>query len=143
MGIGKLIKKYLCVACVCFTLITAVYMLIMMITNPDPNEHAAAEAYRIVLFFIFSVCFAIANAILSIEKIYGAVRYLAHYAICAFAFYVCFLLPMNYPSRELIGVFLFTFFYVIVMAIVGIFRSKLKKNREATATYTKQFSKKK
>ena len=146
MEIGKLIKKYLCVACVCFTLITAVYMIIMAIAYP--KEEAFVKAYEVVLFFVFSILFAAANAVLTIEKINGPLRYFIHYVICAFAFYTCVLLPrsensVNPSSFAIIGVVFFTLIYVIVMVIIAAFRSRLRKNREVSAAYTSQFKKKK
>lgn len=146
MEIGKLIKKSLSVACICFTLITAVYMLIMTIAYP--SETAFVKAYEVVLFFVFSVLFAIANAILSIEKINGALRYFLHYVICAAAFYPCFLLPrsenaVNPTSFAIIGIVIFTLIYAIIMAVIAAFRSRLKKNRETMVAYTNQFKNKK
>ena len=143
MEIGKLIKKCLCVACVCFTLLTALYMLIMVLHYPD-DESVPVEASRVVLFFVFSLLFAIANTILSIKQLNGALRYILHYVICVFGFYSCLILP-SAPTTggAIIMAVLFTFVYVIVMAIIGLFKAKLKKNREVTDTYTKQFSTKK
>ena len=143
MEIGKLIKKSICVACICFTLITAAFMLIMMLIYPN-DENVLVDAFSVVLFFVFSVLFAGANALLSIEKINGAVRYFIHYIICVFAFYTCFLLPYTTStSASVILVAVFSVLYVIIMVIIGAFKSKLKKNREATLTYTNQFKQKK
>ena len=143
MEIGKLIKKYLCVACVCFTIITAVYMLIMTLIYLG-DDSVPVEAPHVVLFFVFSVLFALANAILSIKTIHAAVRYFLHYIICVFGFYSCIMLPVSPTNAAaLIMSFLFTFFYVIVMVIIAVFKSRLKRNRETTVTYTKQFSNKK
>ena len=142
MGIGKLIKKYLCAACVCFTVVTAIYMLIMVLIYPE-DDKVLVEASSVVLFFVFSVIFSTANAILSIEKINAPLRYVAHYLLCVFGFYTCLLLPYATTGAAIIFSVVFTFFYVIVMVIIGVFRSRLRKNREATAAYTKQFNKKK
>ena len=143
MGIGKLIKKHLCHACVCFTLITAVYMLIMLLIYPE-DEAVLVEASSIILFFVFSVFFGMANTILSIDAIPSALRYVLHYIICIFAFYTCLILPYSSTVGAAVVICIaFSFLYAIVMVVIGIFRAKLKKNREATATYTKQFSKKK
>ena len=146
MEIGKLIKKYLCVACVCFTIITAVYMAIMAIVYLD--ETPLVRAYEVVLFFVFSLLFSIANAILSFEAINAPLRYFVHYLICAFAFYTCVLLPRsennyNPAGFAIIGTVLFTVVYVITMVLISVFKSRLKKNREASVAYTAQFKKKK
>ena len=102
------------------------------------------EASSVVLFFLFSVLFAAANTIMSIKAISPALRYVLHYIICVFAFYTCLILPYSSTVGAAIVICIaFSFLYAIVMVVIGIFRSKLKKNREATATYTKQFSKKK
>ena len=118
-------------------------MLIMLLIYPE-DETVLVEASSIILFFVFSMLFGVANTILSIDAIPSALRYVLHYVICIFAFYTCLILPYSSTVGAAIVICIaFSFLYAIVMVIIGIFRSNLKKNREATATYTKQFSKKK
>ena len=142
MEIKKLIKKMLSMACICFTVITAVYMLIMQITYVD--ETVLVEADRVLLFFVFSLLFAIAAAVLSFKKLHSALRYVIHFLICVFGFYTCFLLPTGMRDSFMItGVVIFTICYVGVMAIIGLFKSRLKANREDSIAYTNQFKHKK
>lgn len=140
MEISKLIKKTLSLACICFTAITAVYMLIMQITYVD--ETVLVEAERVLLFFVFSLLFAIATSVLGIVNLHAALRYIIHFLICVFGFYTCFLLPTGMRGSFMItGVVLFCIGYAIVMGVIAIFKARLKANREKAVEYTKQFKK--
>ena len=102
---------------------------------------AAVEAGRVLLFFVFSLLLSLANALLSIEKIHLALRYIFHYAISTFGFWVCFCVPnkMNF-SRTLVGIVIFTLIYAIIMCIIGIFKRRFKKVQKSEKKYEKQFS---
>lgn len=142
MDIKKLIKKVLNSSCIYFTVITACYILILQITNVSDGA-AAVEAIRVLLYFIASILLAIANVIYSIKKIPSAARVIIHYLICVFAFYACFLLPVNMRTSFMVtGIVIFTAVYAVVMGLIAIFISRLKKNREQSAEYTSQFTKK-
>ncbi len=144
MEIKKLIKKTLVSACVIFTVITALYMLILQIMNIS-DESAAVEAGRVLLFFVFSLLLALANMLLSIKAIHTAVRYAAHYIIATFGFWTCLCLPNDKmdASDTLVGIVLFTVGYAIVMAIYAFIKSRLKKAVKSEEKYEKQFSGKK
>ena len=143
MEIKKLIKKTLVSACVIFTVTTALYMLILQIMNIS-DESAAVEAGRVLLFFVFSLLLALANALLSIKSIHTALRYAAHYIIATFGFWTCFCLPNSMDaSKTLVGIVLFTVGYAIVMAIYAFIKSRLKKAVKSEDKYEKQFSGKK
>lgn len=142
MDVKKLIKKILNSSCIFFTVITALYMLIMQIINAS-EESACIEAERVLLFFIFSLLLSIANALFAIKAIHSALKYLLHYLISAFGFWTCFCIPtdMN-ASRTLVGMVLFTVVYAIIMAVTRIFTYRLNKakNKEKNEKYEKQFS---
>lgn len=140
MNIKKLIKKALVSACVIFTIITAAYMLVLQIINISENS-AAVEAGRVLLFFVFSCLLAIANAILSINKIHTALRYIIHYAIFIFAFSVCFCIPnkMN-ATKIIIGITLATIGYCLVMLLISVFKKRFFKSKAEPEKYEKQFS---
>ena len=139
MGISNIIKKALNLSCIYFTIITACYLLILQFSNVSGGE-AAVEASRVLLFFVASVLFAIAGGIGSIEAISKPVRVIIHYVIFLFAFWSCFILPVNMlPSFAFTGLVLFSIGYAIVMALIYIFKSRLKKNRSETEAYKKQF----
>ena len=142
MEINKLIKKTLCASCIYFTVISAVYMLILRIINV--GDTAAVEADRILLFFLFSLLFSVANTIKSIKRINSALRNIAHYIICLFSFYACFMLPTNMRlSFVFTGLVIFTVAYLIVVSSIAIFKSRLNSNKEKSLSYSNQFKKKK
>ena len=139
MGIGKTIKKCLVSACIYFTVIVAGYMLILQVTNIDDGV-AAVEAPRVLLYFLFSLMLSAANFIRAIPKINGALGYAIHYVICVFAFYTCFMLPVNMRGSFMVtGVIIFTLLYVIFMALIAFFKARLRTNRAIEDKYTKQF----
>ena len=95
-------------------------------------------------FFFFALIVSLANAIFSVKLIPTAFRYIIHYVLCAFAFYLCVLFPVNtssYASFVLIGLSLFTVVYVIVCVLISIFKSKAQQKKEKKETYKNQFSK--
>lgn len=143
MDLKKLIKNALVSACVIFTVITAVYMLILQIQNISSNA-AAVEAGRVLLFFVFSVLLSIANLILAIKPLHVFLRYLFHYIICAFGFWSCFCLPNSMDaSKTLVGIVLFSIAYAVIIAIYVFCKSRIKKSKESEQKYEKQFSGKK
>ena len=142
MEIKKLIKKALNLSCIYFTIITACYILILQLANISDGD-AAVEATRVLLYFLASVLISVAHTIYSIKKLHMAARVIIHYLICVFAFYTCFLLPVNMRASFMFtGTVIFTVVYAIAMGIVALFRARLKKNRELSAEYQSQFSKK-
>ena len=68
MELKKLFKKLLNSTCIVFTVVTAVYMLVLQLVNITDSD-AAVEAGRVLLFFVFSLLLSIANALFTIEKI--------------------------------------------------------------------------
>ncbi len=140
MELKKLFKKLLNSACIIFTVVTALYMLVLQLINITDAE-AAVEAGRVLLFFVFSLLLSIANTLLSIEKIHLALRYLSHYVITTFGFWSCFCLPnkMN-MSRAFVGIVIFSLIYAVIMIIVGVFSRRFKKATKPEKKYEKQFS---
>ena len=83
-----------------------------------------------------------AQGLYRVPKLHGAVRLIAHYAILALAFYLCFLLPASMTaSQVLIGLFAFTVIYAIVMGVAAFFRARFRANAEQEAPYASQFKK--
>ena len=145
MYVKKLIKKTLNSTCIFFTIITALYMLIMLIINVSDGS-AQIEAERVLLFFVFSLLLSIANALVKAKAIHIALRYLIHYLICAIGFWLCFCLPNKMDaSKTLVGIVLFSILYAIIMTLRGIFSRRFKKikQKESNEKYEKQFSGKK
>lgn len=145
MDVKKLIKETLNSTCIFFTIITALYMLIMLIINVSDGS-AQIEAERVLLFFVFSLLLSIANALVKAKAIHIALRYLIHYLICAIGFWLCFCLPNKMDaSKTLVGIVLFSILYAIIMTLRGIFSRRFKKikQKESNEKYEKQFSGKK
>ena len=142
MDIKKLIKKAICAACVYFTIICAVYMLCMLIITPG-EDSPAIEAERVLLFFVFSSLWAIADALRSIKAINAALGRVLHFIICLFAFYSCFMLPVNMGGAQVLtGVVIFSIVYGAAVALKSFFGSRLRRNREVSEEYVGQFKKK-
>lgn len=143
MELKKLFKKLFNSACIIFTVVTASYMLVLQIMNIADSE-VAIEAGRVLLFFVFSLLLAIANTLLSVEKIHSALRYILHYVITTFGFWTCFCIPNDMTSSQtLVGIVIFSIVYAIIMIIIDIFARRLKKAQAKEQKYEKQFSVKK
>ena len=143
MDLKNIIKKIFISTCCIFTAATVLYCIIVALMNPSA-ERILFEATRIVLFFFFALIVSIANAILGIKQIPTVFRYIIHYLLCAFAFYLCLLFPIQSlaaPSFVLIGLSLFTVCYVIACAAIYVIKSKIQRKKEKKETYTAKFSK--
>ncbi len=142
MDIKQFIRKYINAACVYFTLITFLYMLCMAFINIS-DDSPAVEASRVLLFFIFSVLWSIADAIRAFKRIPAVLGRVIHFVICIFAFYACFMLPVRMlPSNILSGLVIFTLVYWVILGIKTFFASRLQRNREQAEPYQGQFKKK-
>lgn len=141
MNIKQTVKKTLTDACVLFSLITAVYALIVWLTYVKQDQ-VLLEAGRTVLFFVFSLLVSIANSIYRAKSIGGALRFLLHALISTLAFYLCFLLPLSMPGKSVfVGLVVFWLVYFLVMGILASISSRFRKNREATEEYKSQYKK--
>ena len=143
MDLKSIIKKLYINTCIIFTIATVLYCILVGIINSDADE-ILFEATRIVLFFFFALIVSLANAVHSVKLIPAPLRYIIHYILCAFAFYLCVLFPVNttsYAGFVLIGLSLFTVAYVLANVLISIFRSKKQRKQEKKETYTKRFSK--
>jgi glucan phosphoethanolaminetransferase (alkaline phosphatase superfamily) len=140
MDFKLLIKKYINRACIYFTFIAAAYMLLMVFINQS-DDSPAIEAYRLLLIFIFSFLFAFADAVRSIKQIPSTLGRIIHFVIVIFACYACFMTEML-PKTVLTGLIIISFIYWISLGIKSFFSSRLKKNREASQSYQKQFKNK-
>ena len=138
------IKKLLTTACVYFTLVMLVYMIIAAIMNVN-DDKLLLEAGRTVLFFFFSMLWAAANTILSIKQWGMGLRISLHYILMLLAFFLFLLLPLANLSAPgyLIGFVMFSAIYAATMGIIHLFKSKYKTNVESTEQYKQQYPKKK
>ena len=135
--IKKIIKRTFNSTCIIFTVITAVYMLILQIINMTKLS-ASVEAYRVLLFFIFALLLSCANTILTIDKLHSAARYMFHYLICVLGFWLCFCLPNKMRMATVfVGIVFFTIGYAIVMPIIATFKRRLAKSKAAPQKHEK------
>ncbi len=137
----KFIKNLLTRSCVYFTLIMLAYIIIAAVINVT-DDNLLLNAGRTVLFYVFALLLSLANGILSIGRLSGALRLILHYLIVMFAFYACLMLPLSMrASGIIVGLVIFTIIYFVVVGIVAIFRSKFRKNLEKSQDYQKQYHK--
>ena len=143
MDLKSIIKKIFISTCVIFTIATVFYCILVAIINHSANE-ILFEGTRIILFFLFALIISLANTVFGIKQIHTALRYVIHYILCALAFYLCVLFPIettSAPSFVLIGLSLFTVIYVLASAALVIIKSKIQRKKEKKETYTAKFSK--
>ena len=141
MNIKQTVKKILTDACVLFSLITAVYALVVWLVYVN-QERVLIRADLVTLFFVFSLLVSGATAIYRSQWLSGALRLLIHFVICTIAFYACFLLPLSMPgSSVVVGMVFFALAYGLVMLVIAGLSARFKKNKEATEEYTAQYKK--
>ncbi len=115
------------------------YIIIAEIVNVD-YDTLLLEAGRTVLFFVFALLLAFANTLLKLERISSKIRILIHFAVTAFAFYACFMLPISMKaSSVLVGLVIYTVVYFIIFGIITLFKSKYRSNTEKAEKYEKQY----
>lgn len=142
MNIKNTVRKIITEACVLFSLITAVYALIVYLIFVDQPQ-VLMDAGRVLLFFVFSVLFSVAGGIYRIKQLAAALRLLIHFLICTLAFYLCFLLPVPMtPSAVFVGMIFFVLIYFAVAGILALTLSRFRKAKEANTVYERQYSKK-
>ncbi len=142
MSPKQLIKKIITNACILFTVIIAIYSIIVAIIYVDDKE-VLISASRTLLFFVASVLISTANAIFSLPKINTVLRFAIHYIISAFAFASCFLLPIApIASTTFTVMALFTVVYIIGATIFAFFRARYKKKNAEISDYKSKFQKK-
>ena len=143
MDLKSIIKKIYISTCVIFTAVTVFYCILVALINSNADR-ILFEGSRIILFFLFALIISLANVVFGIKQIPTALRYIIHYFLCALAFYLCVLFPietLSAPSFVLIGLSLFTVAYVLASAAISIIKSKMQRKKENKETYTAKFSK--
>ena len=142
MNIKDALRKIMTEACVLFSFITAVYALIVYLVFVEQDQ-VLMDAGRVLLFFVFSVLFSVANGICRVKTLASALRFLIHFLISTLAFYLCFLLPVQMtPSAVFVGMILFVLGYFAVAGIFALIRSRFRKTKDANTVYERQYSKK-
>ena len=142
MNAKTFIKKALTNACVYFSVITAIYAIIVMIIYVD-DKQVLLDASRVLLFFLGSLIFSVANAIFKHTKLSSPAKLTVHFLLSLFAFYSCMMLPISpAPSTMLVGLSLFAVIYFITAAIIAVFSSRYKTKSNQSIEYKSQFRKK-
>ena len=117
-------------------------MIIQAIVNVS-DETLLLDAGRTALFFVFSLLLALANTVLTIDKLSTAFKVVIHFIIVMFAFYACLLLPLSMPASSVfVGLIFAAIVYAITMGLVALFRSRYKRISENHENYEKKFNKK-
>lgn len=143
MNLKSLIRKIFTQSCVCFTVVTAIYSLIVMVIHVDDVE-VLLDASRLMLFFVASVLFSIANVIFKIKKLHGALRLCIHFVLSAFAFYSCMMLPVSPDaSSAMVVLTCFTVIYFLAAALIAAFKARYRSRFEDKTEYKSQFQAKK
>ena len=125
-----------------FTVIAAIYSLIVMIIYVD-DDQVLLDASRLLLFFVASVLFSCANGLFKLKKLNGALRIIIHYLLTLFAFYSCMMLPISPDTSAMfVGLALFSVLYFIVTGLIALFKARYRSRFEEKSAYSSQFSKK-
>ena len=141
MTARNFVKRLLTKGCIYFSVIMLVYIIIAAIMNVGDDE-LLLSAGRVVLFFVFSVLLAAANAFYALDRPSGGARLVIHYVITLFAFYTCFMLTLSLrASGTLIGLVAFTAVYFALMGVWSAIRAKYRTNTENAQRYISQYGK--
>lgn len=137
----KFIKDAFARASVIFTLICASYTLIVILADPSATE-IRLDGTRVILFFVASVIFGLANLLRSTSKLSAALRQVIHFALYMFAFFTCCVLPLKLePQTTVVGMAVFAIGYAVVMGVFLLVSSALKSKSSKNEEYAAQFKK--
>ena len=143
MDIKSTVKRALPRCSIYFTILTALYTLMVMIVNVSDSE-TLLSANQILFLFVFSVLASVAWELFCLEKLHTVLRVLLHYGILLFSFYACFLLPAGMGgSQVFIGIVGFSLLYAIVMGLRALIRARFRANTEKATAYEKQYERRK
>lgn len=139
MTVKGFIKKLFVSACIYFSAIMLVYIIIASIINVN-EPRLLLEASRVILFFVFAFMLAAANTVYSVKSLSGGLRLVIHFAIMLLAFYTCLMLPLSLrTSGNFVGIVLFSILYFVIFGIWTLIRSRYRKNKQVNEQYKSQF----
>lgn len=143
MDLKTFIKKTCLNTCIIFTAVTLFYCLLVSLVNASATE-ILLDATRIILFFFFALLVALANSLFSAKLIPAAFRYILHFLLCGFAFYLCLLFPLIEAgaggSFVIVGLSAYILIYVIGLVLITIVKSSISRHKEKKQEYTNRFS---
>ena len=139
MNFKFFVKRLLINSCIFFSLIMLGYTIVAAIMHVDEGE-VLLDAARVLLFYVFSLAFAATNSLKGIKSLNKAVALLLHFVVTVFAFYACFLLPLDMAASSIfVGLAVYTVAYAVISAVMSLFRSRFAENAEINEKYTSQF----
>ncbi|MCQ2353557.1 MAG: hypothetical protein MJ102_00470 [Clostridia bacterium] len=128
MSIKDFFKKTLIGTAICYTAVTSLFSLIIMILYSGVENGAGLDAVRIFLFLPFSFLFGIANTLLCRERPDPIIRWFLHFLLTVTGAFTCILLPSGVTgSGRFTGLLLIIVIYAVSAVIIGITCSRLKK----------------
>lgn len=149
MSIKEFVRKILVSSCVICTLISVFFYLVAAIVNGEDETllDPAINLRQFLLILLFSLLVALANRLLSVQKLHLVLRILIHYATLLAAFLVVFVaagkLKISGAASLFLAIMIFTVLYALFF-IAGYFLLRLlgaipKKKKDEPATYSSRF----
>ena len=140
-----MLKKVLNSACIYFTVMVAIYsLLILLIYSADPESSMALSALRVFLFLPFALILSLANRLFDIKGMDTWLKSVLHFIITMLATYLCLILPIGgdlTPTAMLVGMFLFFVLYAGIFAVFAAVRAKSAREDNARQDYTPVYRK--
>jgi hypothetical protein len=130
MTVKEFVRKILVSSCVICTLISVFFYLVAAIVNGEDETllDPAINLRQFLLILLFSLLVALANRLLSFQKLHIALRIAIHYATLLAAFLVVFVaagkLKISGPSSVFLSVMIFTVLYAVCF-VAGYFLLRL------------------
>lgn len=149
MNVKRFITKALSHMGIYFSFIMLAYIIILYLITPSGEKTLGIDPMRALLFLGFSLSLAIANALFSMLKLSGGIRFLIHASITLAGGFGFLILPVwltatnARPTTYLVGMILLCVIYFAAMGIRYLISQKFKLNLGDTEDYKKQFTKKK
>ncbi len=135
-------KKVVVPACIYFACITVPFSLLIYAIYGGSGSGGTLSALRTAMFFVFSLVFATANALVRGEKPALWLRVLIHAALTGVGFWLFMLLPADLEgSNILAGMFVYLVMYAVVAAVILGMRAQRKKRENKQAEYRSVFNK--
>ncbi len=144
MTVKVFVRKILVSSCVVCTINSVFFYFVAAIVNEVESlfDETAVTFRQFLLILLFSLLVALANRLLSFQKLHIALRIAIHYATLLAAFLVVFVaagkLKISGPSSVFLSVMIFTVLYAVCF-VAGYFLLRLfgaipkeEKNKDET-----------
>lgn len=135
-------KKVVVPACIYFACITVPFALLIYAIYGGSGSGGTLSALRTAMFFVFSLVFSTANALIRAERPALWIRVIIHALLTGVGFWLFMLLPAELEgSGVFTGLLVYFVIYAIVAAIVLSMRAQTKKRENKQSEYTAVFKK--